>query len=156
MIPSDENLDDLLKAIRGETGLGPGFSTYPDESAEDQKKLHEACLQLERQGLIFRVRDIPADGDAPAFIHWKSLPCHHESFVISSAVTRTLKQDGAVKSVNIHIRVDCSDCKTRFVFDDDPRILNAGVELRVPVRPKIESSLVLPKFGLRKSKKLTH
>ena len=60
---TDENLNELLKIIRGDTTLGSGINTYPNAPEEDKIKLHEACLELERRGLIYR---------ANAWIFWKA------------------------------------------------------------------------------------
>ena len=50
----------LLMAIRGVGscgGLGRGLSTYPLADDENDKRLHEACLDLEQRGLIHRAKD---------------------------------------------------------------------------------------------------
>ena len=60
---TNDDLNELLQIIKGERGIGPGINTYPNAPEEDKIKLHEACLELERRGLIYR---------ANAWILWKA------------------------------------------------------------------------------------
>ncbi len=56
-----EHLDALLQFIRGEgewKHYGSGMATYQNGDGKDQKK-HEACLELERRGLIVRSAEFP-------------------------------------------------------------------------------------------------
>lgn len=50
--------DDLDRALSIIGAFGVGFHTYPG-SDDNQQKIYESCLQLERQGEIERCTDEP-------------------------------------------------------------------------------------------------
>ena len=53
-------LASLLMAIRGEGALwlsSRGLATYPLADDENNKRLHEGCLDLEQRGRIYRAND---------------------------------------------------------------------------------------------------
>lgn len=61
---NENELKQLLDFIRGEgvwIAFGQGITTYPDEP--DEK--HNACLELERRGLIYR------RSETDTYIIWK-------------------------------------------------------------------------------------
>jgi len=54
-----EELESLLRFIQGKGRFkfyGTGISTYPGRDGEHEK-LHQACVELEELGLIYRHRD---------------------------------------------------------------------------------------------------
>ena len=58
---TEADLEDLLDFIAGRgrfTAFGDGMHTYPGRD-ENQKGLHDGCLELERRGLIVRTINTP-------------------------------------------------------------------------------------------------
>ncbi len=57
----DDSLSELLDLISGSGKyrcFGGGITTYP-RSDDNNRKIHNGCLELEKQGLIYRKIDKP-------------------------------------------------------------------------------------------------
>ena len=66
----EQELNKILQIIRGEgefSVVGKGITTYP-KLGENNKKLHDLCLELERRGLI--IRRFEQRGTINDFVFW--------------------------------------------------------------------------------------
>ena len=75
---SKDRIDELMAFIRHPFGrLGAGLRTYSDGADLDLHggSLHEACLELERRGLLARVRERVCS-DGVLMIQWQPAGGH--------------------------------------------------------------------------------
>jgi hypothetical protein len=72
MSESQQAESELLAFIRGEgkySAFGGGIWTHPNAD-DNNRQLHDACLKLEKQGLIRRIQD------EPDYVIWGAVPCN--------------------------------------------------------------------------------
>ena len=54
----EDTLGGLLDFVRGEgkfSHMGPGITTHPESTSENQRSIHAAMLELERRNVVKRV-----------------------------------------------------------------------------------------------------